>query len=86
MSCPGSSRANATGAAIRRTSTAPCESTSAAQKAKSLLDYPELYAGTPRIWVGSVDGSVTVVTNCMTDEETTYVAERLRETLVGGGR
>lgn len=46
----------------------------------------ELDAGNPRIWVGSVDGSVTVVTNCMTDEETEFVAERLREVLGGGSR
>ena len=46
--------------------------------------HAELDAGTPRIWVGSVDGSLTVVTNCMTDEETAFVAERLREALGGG--
>ena len=45
--------------------------------------HAELDAGTPRIWVGSVDGSLTVVTNCMTDEETTFVAERLRDVLGG---
>ena len=46
--------------------------------------HAELDAGTPRIWVGSVDGSLTVVTNCMTDEETAFVAERLREALGSG--
>ena len=46
--------------------------------------HAELDAGTPRIWVGSVDGSLTVVTNCMTDEETGFVAERLREALGEG--
>ena len=46
--------------------------------------HAELDTGTPRIWVGSVDGSLTVVTNCMTDEETAFVAERLREALGGG--
>ena len=46
--------------------------------------HAELDAGTPRIWVGSVDGSLTVVTNCMTDEETAFVSERLREALGGG--
>ena len=44
----------------------------------------ELDAGAPRIWVGSVDGSLTVVTNCMNDDETTFVSERLREVLGGG--
>ena len=44
----------------------------------------ELDAGSPRIWVGAEDGSVRVVVNCMTDEETAYVAERLRQALGGG--
>ncbi len=45
--------------------------------------HAELDAGTPRIWVGSVDGSLTVVANCMTDEEAAFVAERLRDVLGG---
>lgn len=44
----------------------------------------ELDAGTPRIWVGSVDGSLTTVANCMNDEETSFVAGRLRDVLGGG--
>ena len=46
----------------------------------------ELDAGTPRIWVGAEDGSLRVVVNCMSDEETAVVAERLREALGSGGR
>ena len=42
--------------------------------------------GSPRIWVGAEDGSLRVVVNCMSDEETGVVAERLREALGGGGR
>ena len=42
--------------------------------------------GSPRIWVGAEDGSLRVVVNCMSDEETAVVAERLREALGGGGR
>ena len=42
--------------------------------------------GSPRIWVGAEDGSLRVVVNCMSDEETAVVAERLREALEGGGR
>ena len=44
----------------------------------------ELDAGSPRIWVGAEDGSVRVVVNCMTDEETAFVSERLRDVLGGG--
>ena len=44
----------------------------------------ELDAGSPRIWVGADEGSVRVVVNCMTDEETAYVSERLRQALGGG--
>ncbi len=46
----------------------------------------ELDNGSPRIWVGAEDGSLRVVVNCMSDEETGVVAERLREALGGGGR
>ena len=46
----------------------------------------ELDNGSPRIWVGAEDGSLHVVVNCMSDEETAVVAERLREALGGGGR
>lgn len=46
----------------------------------------ELDNGNPRIWVGAEDGSLRVVVNCMSDEETGEVAERLREALGGGGR
>ena len=46
----------------------------------------ELDNGSPRIWVGAEDGSLRVVVNCMSDEETVVVAERLREALEGGGR
>ena len=46
----------------------------------------ELDNGSPRIWVGAEDGSLRVVVNCMSDEETAVVAERLREALGGGGR
>ena len=46
----------------------------------------ELDNGSPRIWVGAEDGSLRVVVNCMSDEETVVVAERLREALGGGGR
>ena len=46
----------------------------------------ELDNGSPRIWVGAEDGSLRVVVNCMSDEETGVVAERLREALEGGGR
>ena len=42
--------------------------------------------GSPRIWVGAEDGSLRVVVNCMSDEETAVVAERLRAALGGGGR
>ena len=45
-----------------------------------------LAAGSPRIWVGAEDGSLRVVVNCMSNEETGMVAERLREALGGGGR
>lgn len=41
----------------------------------------ELDSGNPRIWVGAEDGSLHVVVNCMSDEETTVVANRLREAL-----
>ncbi|MCY4583520.1 MAG: hypothetical protein OXE50_12115 [Chloroflexi bacterium] len=44
----------------------------------------ELDAGSPRIWVGAEDGSVRVVVNCMTDDETAFVSQRLREALGGG--
>ena len=44
----------------------------------------ELDNGSPRIWVGAEDGSLRVVVNCMSDEETAFVAERLREALGGG--
>ena len=44
----------------------------------------ELDNGSPRIWVGAEDGSLRVVVNCMSDEETAVVAERLQEAL--GGR
>ena len=46
----------------------------------------ELDNGSPRIWVGAEDGSLRVVVNCMSDEETAVVAERLREALGGRGR
>ena len=46
----------------------------------------ELDNGSPRIWVGAEDGSLRVVVNCMSDEETGVVAERLREALGGRGR
>ena len=46
----------------------------------------ELDNGSPRIWVGAEDCSLRVVVNCMSDEETAVVAERLREALGGGGR
>ena len=46
----------------------------------------ELDNGSPRIWVGAEDSSLRVVVNCMTDDETGVVAERLREALGGGGR
>ena len=46
----------------------------------------ELDNGSPRIWVGAEDGSLRVVVNCMSDEETAVVADRLREALGGGGR
>ena len=46
----------------------------------------ELDNGSPRIWVGAEDGSLRVVVNCMSNEETAVVAERLREALGGGGR
>ena len=42
--------------------------------------------GSPRIWVGAEDGSLRVVVNCMSDEETAFVSERLRAALGGGGR
>ena len=45
---------------------------------------PSSTPGSPRIWVGSVDGSLTTVVNCMNDEETVFVSERLREALGGG--
>jgi hypothetical protein len=45
-----------------------------------------LAAGSPRIWVGAADCSLRVVVNCMSDEETGVVAERLREALGVGGR
>jgi len=41
----------------------------------------ELDSGNPRIWVDAVDGSLRVVVNCMTDEETRIVADRLRQAL-----
>jgi uncharacterized pyridoxal phosphate-dependent enzyme len=41
----------------------------------------ELDSGNPRIWVGAEDGSLHVVVNCMSDEETAVVAERLRQVL-----
>ena len=44
----------------------------------------ELDNGSPRIWIGAEDGSLRVVVNCMSDEETAVVAERLREALRGG--
>ena len=44
----------------------------------------ELDNGSPRIWVGAEDGSLRVVVNCMSNEETGVVAERLREALGGG--
>ena len=46
----------------------------------------ELDNGSPRIWVGAEDCSLRVVVNCMSDEETAVVAERLREALGVGGR
>ena len=46
----------------------------------------ELDSGSPRIWVGAEDGSLRVVVNCMSDEETGVVAEQLREALGGGER
>ena len=46
----------------------------------------ELDNGSPRIWVGAEDGSLRVVVNCMSDEETAVVAERMREALGGRGR
>ena len=46
----------------------------------------ELDNGSPRIWIGAEDGSLRVVVNCMSDEETGVVAERLREALGGRGR
>ena len=46
----------------------------------------ELDNGSPRIWVGAEDCSLRVVVNCMSDEETGVVAERLRAALGGGGR
>ena len=46
----------------------------------------ELDNGIPRIWIGAEDGSLRVVVNCMSDEETAVVAERLREALGGRGR
>ena len=46
----------------------------------------ELDNGSPRIWVGAEDGSLRVVVNCMSDEETGVVAEQLREALGGGER
>ena len=46
----------------------------------------ELDAGSPRIWVGAEAGSLRVVVNCMSDEETAVVAERLREALGVGVR
>ena len=46
----------------------------------------ELDNGSPRIWVGAEDGSLRVVVNCMSDEETAVVAERLREALGDVGR
>ena len=44
----------------------------------------ELDAGSPRIWVGAEDGAVRVVVNCMTDEETAFVSDRLQQALVNG--
>ena len=41
----------------------------------------ELDSGNPRIWVDAVDGSLRAVVNCMTDEETRVVADRLRQAL-----
>ena len=41
----------------------------------------ELDSGNPRIWVDAVDGSLRVVVNCMTDEETRVVADHLRQAL-----
>ena len=41
----------------------------------------ELDSGNPRIWVDAVDGSLRVVVNCMTNEETRVVADRLRQAL-----
>ncbi len=41
----------------------------------------ELDGGSPRIWVGNYLDSLSVVVNCMTDDETAFVAERLREAL-----
>ena len=49
---------------------------------KSAVDVrAELDSGNPRIWVDAVDGSLRVVVNCMTDEETRVVADRLRQAL-----
>lgn len=45
----------------------------------------ELDSGNPRIWVDATDDSLRVVVNCLSDDETTVVAERLREVLGGGG-
>lgn len=41
----------------------------------------DLDSGNPRIWVDAVDGSLRVVVNCMTNEETRVVADRLRQAL-----
>lgn len=49
---------------------------------KSAVDVrADLDSGNPRIWVDAVDGSLRVVVNCMTDEETRVVADRLRQAL-----
>lgn len=49
---------------------------------KSAVDVrAELDSGNPRIWVDAVDGSLRVVVNCMTDEETRVVANSLRQAL-----
>ena len=49
---------------------------------KSAVDVrAELDSGNPRIWVDAVDGSLRVVVNCMTDEETRVVADSLRQAL-----
>ena len=42
----------------------------------------ELDSGNPRIWVDAESGSLRVVVNCMTDEETRITADRLREALL----